>query len=64
MKLTDENQDWMDCRPPTGEVNWEMVPEHMRERMKYRMAERASAACKGQQPVTGNDNEDHTSERR
>jgi len=54
MKLTDENADYMDCRPPTGEeVDIDMVPEHMRETVLKRRAERAAAAAR----TAGNDNQ-------
>ena len=38
MKVTEENLDGMDCRPPTGKVNWDLVPEHMRESLVRREA--------------------------
>jgi hypothetical protein len=44
----------MDCRPPTGEeVDIDMVPEHMRETVLKRRAERAAAAAR----TAGNDNQ-------
>jgi hypothetical protein len=52
MKLTGENADNMDSRPPTGDVDMEMVPEHMREGVGKRRAERAAAAAECEKRAT------------
>ena len=47
MKLTPENSDYADSRPPTGiEVDIDQVPEHMREQTrKAREARKARRAA-------------------
>jgi hypothetical protein len=42
MKLTEENQDYMDCRPPIGQVDPAMVPDYMRAGIAKRAAARAA----------------------
>jgi hypothetical protein len=34
MKLTEENSDGMDCRPVIDQVDMDLVPPHLRERME------------------------------
>jgi hypothetical protein len=41
MKLTDENTDGMDCRPPTGKLIME-PPDYMKERLAKVAADRAA----------------------
>ncbi len=41
MKLTDDNSDAMDCRPPTGKLMMEH-PDYMKERLAKVAADRAT----------------------
>ncbi len=47
MKLTEENADYMDCRPLLeGEVDMDFVPDHLREALEKQAAAERTAAGK------------------
>jgi hypothetical protein len=52
MKLTEENADYMDCRPLLeGEVDLRLVPEHIRALLLQQRVEEAALSA----PILDND---------
>jgi len=51
MKLTDENQDGMDCRPPTGRDTGISVPPCLQKFLDEAVARRAAAMKRPLQPA-------------
>ncbi len=54
MKLTEENADYMDCRPPSGALDSNLVPHHMRD-SKAKTQSKPAARSVDSAPSTTND---------